>query len=237
MGTNYRNYSIKQSKGVFYESTKDMQEGFNIRYETQSKEIRYHRESQEIGGVLKKIALKKFNFGKGDITYLRIMFDEINGDTGTLSIPLMTQKGGLDQWIKQFMLYLPNLKKGQDIKIQLNRRKKDNGGYLHKNVWMHEASDDSLIAWAFDPRREAGIVPQPINTPHPVTKEVKLDFTPVDTWYYQELMKVIEAWGGNQEGEEEEDESKKLRDNESYVGNTPVSAPSDEGTAYDDLPF
>lgn len=235
MGKNYRNYSIKGSKGKFYESSKDMMEGFNIKYETQSKEIRYHRESDALEGVLKKIAIKEFQFDKGKVKYLRIMFDEISGDRGTLSIPLLTSKGGLDPWIKAFMLYLPALKKGQEIKIQLNRQHRDKNKYLYKNVWMHDG-DDEQIKWAFDPKPSAGIVPQPVEGRHPTTGEKTLDWGPVDRWYYDYMMKVIDAWGG------QEDEAEELAENESYVTGdeyagkqTPDDTP--DTSAYDDLPF
>lgn len=232
MGKNYRNYSIKGSKGVFYESSKDMQEGFNIRYETQNKEIRYHRESQALEGILKKIGLKKFNMSHGPVTFLRIMFDEINGDTGSLSIPVMTQKGGVDPWIKAFMLYLPVLKKDQEINIQLNRQNRDAKKYLYKNVWMHDG-DGEQIKWAFDPKPEAGIVPRPVEGQHPTTREKVLDWGPVDRWYYDYLMKVVETWGG---GVEESEESGGLQPNESYVG-APANEQAPDSSAYDDLPF
>lgn len=234
MGKNrtYRNYSIKSSKGKFYESSKDMQEGFNIRVETQNKEIRYHRESDALEGVLKKIGIKEAQFTNGKVKQLRIMFDEISGDIGTLSIPILTAKGTLDPWIKAFMLYLPALKKGMEIKIQLNRQNKDKKGYLFKNVWMRDG-DDEQIQWAFDPRPSGGVVPQPTESEHPLTHVRQLDFTAVDKWYYDYLMQVVEAWGGSEENPDE------LAENESYVTDEAYSGGTDEDSAaaYDDLPF
>lgn len=229
----YRNYNIKGSKGVFYESEKDLREGFNIRFETQSKEIRYHRESQSLEGVLKKIGIKKQQFDKGPVTYLRIMFEEISGELGTLSIPVFTNKGGIDPWIKAFMLYLPVLKKGQEIQIALNRKNRDKNKFLYKNVWMHDG-DNEQIKWAFDPKPEAGIVPKPVWAKNPVTDEEKWDYTPVDKWYYDYLMKIVDEWGGNVE---EGDESTGLQDNESYVGGPEPDGEGQDGAAYDDLPF
>ncbi len=234
MGTTYRNYSIKGSKGVFYESSKeprDPVEGFNIRYESaQTHKVSYHKESPTLEGVLRKIGLKKFTFDHGPVTYVRIMFEEISGAVGTLSLPLMTQKGGLDNWIKAFMLYLPVLKKGQEIKISLNRSKKDDKGFLFKNVWMRDG-DDAQIPWAYDPK-DPNTVPKAEKIKHPITGEEKWDFTAVDKWYYDYLMKVIDAWGGP----DSEDESK-LGANETYVGNVSAEEAAQDAAAYDDLPF
>lgn len=232
MGTTYRNYQIKGSKGVFYESSKDPQEGYNIRYESaQTHKVSYHRESPTLEGTLRKIGLKKFTFDHGPVTYVRIMFEEISGAVGTLSLPLMTQKGGVDNWVKAFMLYLPVLKKGQEIKISLNRSNKDKKGFLYKNVWMRDG-DDAQIPWAYDPKPEAAIVPKAILGEDPITREPKWDFTPVDKWYYDYLMKVIDAWGGP----DSEDQSQ-LGENETYVGNITAEEAAEGAAAYDDLPF
>lgn len=209
----YRNYSIKGSKGVFYETSKDLQEGFNIKYETQKKEIRYHRETVVLEGILTRIQLRESDMGGAKVKSLRIWLKEEGGDIGILSIPLLTAKGTLEKWITSFMLYLPSLKKDQEIKISLNRKDKDKAGFLYKTVWMRD-QDDELIPWAFDPRKEAGIVPQPTKTTHTLTGEEKWDFSGVDRWYYDYLMKVLEAWGGL-----ETDGGRHLAANEEYVGN------------------
>lgn len=248
----YRNYAIKGSKGKFYESSKEHQDGFNIRYETQQKEIRYHRESDTLEGTLKKITVREAEFNGSKVKYLRIIFDEENGDTGVLSMPVLTQKGALDAWVKAFMLYLPALRKGQQFSVALNKKEKDSKGFLYKTVWFRDENDE-LIPWAFDPRPAAGIVPKATQTSHPLTGAPVWDFTPVDKFYYDYLMKVVEEWGGI-----EEDSGSSLGPNESYVGsNKPAPAPAvpppgqhpqaatgtvppppaDVAPGYDDLPF
>jgi hypothetical protein len=253
----YRNYAIKGSKGVFYESSKEHQIGFDIKYETQKKEIRYHRESPVLEGVLSRLQLRESEFNNAKVKSLRIWIKEDNGDMGILSIPLLTMKGGLDPWVKSFMLYLPVLKKDQEIKISLNRKDKDKAGYLYKTVWIRD-QDDELVPWAFDPRKEAGVVPEPSKTTHTLTGEEKWDFSQVDKWYYDYLMKVMEQWGGL----ETEGGQSRLGNNEEYVGNPeaarrreelknrpainpnavpPPGASPNTGTApppaYDDVPF
>lgn len=221
---NYRNYSIKTSKGVFYESSKDEQTGFNLKITTRSNEIRWHRESQEIGGVMKKISIQEVNFDRGPVKLLKIMFEEVSGDIGTLSLQIFTDKSQIDSWIKAFMLYLPSLRKGEEVKFQLNRQKKDDKGYLYKNVWAKDG-DNTNIPWAFDPKEA---VPKAIRVPHPVTKEPMWDFTPVDSWYYEYLMSVVNAWAGDSGSDPAPAEQ------QGYSGGT---AETSTDNSYDDLPF
>lgn len=227
MATNYRNYRISSKTGKFYESSKQEQTGFNVKIPLDDGSVVWHRYSDELEGTLKKIQLQTVDFGKGQLKLLKIMWEEISGDVGSLSVPVLTAKGTLDSWIKALMLSLPNLKKKMNFKLQLNRSNKDKKGFLYKNAWFRDAdNEDELIKWAFDPQKDT---PPPIETEHPLTGEKKWDYNPVDKFYYDKLMELIETWGGNTR---DDDPPHDTSTEQAYSGGGDA-----QGDPWDNLPF
>ena len=166
MSTVYHNYNIKSSKGVFYQTSKDKQEGFNFEAKTKDGEIRWHKEQDEIRGVLSR--LEKVEFSGRE--FVKISFTEASGAYGSLLLPIFDSRKGIDSWIKAFVPSMCNLKKGMEVIFALNRKNmqagKDGKEYLWKNVYMKDAVTDTRIDWAFIPK---DTVPKAVQVPDEAT--------------------------------------------------------------------
>lgn len=239
----YRNYHIKSSKGVFYESSADKIEGFDIETQTLSKETRWHKETKELRGVLSNVFIQAFEDGKRK--YVKLVFDEASGAIGSLMIPLFTDRKSIDPWVKAFLpaMYNPMFKPGIELVLALNRKDKQtskaNGKqYLWKNAYF-KIAPDTRIDWGFNLKTD---VPKPKEVTHPVDGSKSLDWTEVDVFYYQKLMEIIARF---KEATEDAPEATRTEEKPYTPPTNPGGAvytgaenytPEDEGD-YDDLPF
>jgi len=181
------NFKIKQSKNVFYTTSKDELEGF-IKNEytdkkTKTTTINYHKEVNSLTGVLKGIRLKDSDYGK----YLTLILEESPETTLWLEIPIFDAQKRISPYVKSICQYLENLRFNVETVINLNRTKKDKAGYFYKTVFFKQGDVD--VKWAFSSYGEESIVPPWEKTANKVTGEITWDSSNQDKFYYDLIIR------------------------------------------------
>lgn len=183
---NYTNYSIKESKGVFYTTSKIPADGYTEnRYEdrtTKEAKVNYHKEVDKLEGTLKSFGRKETPFGER--FYISLVVDEEN--TSVLEIPVFDGRESMNSYLKSLCMYLGNLEKGQQLTIALNKTAKNAKGYLYKTVYL--SSEGEGLSWVFHPQND---VPKATKSISKITKKETWDFTAVEEFYFEQLEKVV----------------------------------------------
>lgn len=183
---NYTNYSIKESKGVFYTTSKTPADGYTEnRYEdrtTKETKVNYHKEVDKLEGTVKSFGRKETPFGER--FYISLAVDEDN--TSVLEIPVFDGRESMNSYLKSFCMYLGNLEKGQQLTISLNKTAKNAKGYLYKTVYL--SSEGEGLSWVFHPQND---VPKATKSISKITKKETWDFTAVEEFYFEQLEKVV----------------------------------------------
>lgn len=202
---NYKNLSIKSSKGVFYQSFKEPTEGA-IEVETREQGKRYHLEQQDIVGTLHSVRIEEVDFGRGKFDMLKISVTSAEGDAQILSIPIVDDRGVSD-WAVQFAQYIDQINIGDKISIGLNRKEMDKSEKFLKKV-MFVRVDDLALKHSF--KKEDVPAWEKKTEKDKVTKKEKTvwDRSEQHAFYYDVLTKAVERLcGGNDPAYVEESES------------------------------
>lgn len=179
---NYKNVKIKSSKGVFYESSKEQLEGFNVEVETKEHGTRFHKEYKNLKGKLTKIAHDEEGmFGER----LKVFIEEDDDNVIVLEMNVFRQKNVMDDYTKGFLQIAENLKLGQDVEFFLNSKKKDKKGYLYKNIFAKHG--DEKVEWSF----EFKDIPAWEEVPDPIKKgKMTWDSTKQTAFFYDKLVQL-----------------------------------------------
>lgn len=139
----YKNFSFKGAKGVFYQSFKDKVDGA-IEVDTKEHGKRYHLETNTVSGILVGLELKEPTFGG-----LQLCINLEEGDhLNVIQTIVFDAKDDVDSWPREIAKYLPNLNLGDELHFSLNRSKKDAEGRLYKNLYLKKGEDK--VDWAFE---------------------------------------------------------------------------------------
>lgn len=188
----FLNYRIKNSKGVFYTTSKEPMDGYKKNeYEdkkTKETKVSYHLEKPYLKGTLSTINIKKTMFGDKLFIVLKDLEED---DYLILDIPLFNGKEKLSDWVKAIAPFLGSLKYGDELDISLNRKKKDKQGYLYKSMYI-KANNDK-VDWVFSPKED---VPKwsKVSEVNKITGEEKLvwDSTDADAFYYKKVKEAVD---------------------------------------------
>lgn len=201
---NYKNLSIKNAKGVFYQSLKEPAEGAE-KFTTKEGEIRYHIEQNDIVGTLHSVKVEEVDFGRGKFDMLKVSVTSADGDAQILSIPI-TDDRGVSDWAIQFAQYIDQLNIGDKISIGLNRKKLDKSGkFLQKSMFVRV--DDLALKHSYHKED----VPQweQRTEKDKVTKKEKTvwDRSGQHGFFYDVLTKAVERLGGGNDPQYVEEDS------------------------------
>lgn len=179
---NYKNVKIKFSKGVFYESSKEKLEGFNVEVETKEHGTRYHKEYKNLKGKLTKIAHDEEGmFGER----LKVFIEEDDDNVIVLEMNVFRQKNVMDDYTKGFLQIADNLELGENVEFFLNSKKKDKKGYLYKNIFATQKGEK--VRWAF----EFKDIPAWEEVPDPIKKgKMTWDSTKQTAFFYDKLVQL-----------------------------------------------
>lgn len=208
----YYNYSISESKGQFYEKSKDPKEGFEkVIYGTDNK-VTYHKYTPRVQGRLEKVEIKSFPEKK--LTFLDVTLKDGENNI-SISTQLKRLNGNFNDNVTRLVSCLTGADFGENIVLSC----KKNGNYLniYCNYVDRRDADGKGISTGYIP-----------NTDIPRADKSKDPLTGQDTYKWE---KVTEYWQGKLQEllkRSEEFSSKK----------EPVSVPeSSAAILSDDLPF
>lgn len=166
---NYNNYRIKTATGHFYQSFKEPTPGADAVVLKDGSGTRYHKKYNYLKGKLRGVTIQEPPFGG---KWLKIEFQENEDTRGSIQVPLLSY-GSIDGWAKAIALTLGNLEVGQEYQFGLNRKNKDDKGYLYKNFYVNLPGGEEAgepVKWAIDPKAA------------PAWEKVKDDITGEDVW-------------------------------------------------------
>lgn len=231
----FTNYAIKGSKGVFYTTSKEPQEGYTEnKYtdrETKKEKTNYHKEVETLTGKLHSIKLKQSEL-VGE--RLAISLTDAKGDANVLEIPVFRNTNGdVDEYTKSCIQYLSNLVLNAETEIFCNSKNKDKKGYLYKNVFFKQ--DGEQIPWEFKIFGEDSPVPKAVQKEHKVTKQIKWNFEDQNVWFYDKLTSSVKNICAMQESTSQNSNSSAPDTAVPESNNADVDAPNADGV--DDLPF
>lgn len=184
---------VKIKSGTFYLSSKEEQtEQYWKKVEvtnpqTGEKLQRWHKELT-IEGNLLYVGMQDDKF-QGRV--LSMLIKGQDSETYSLKIPIMSTKGikATDSYFNSLALVLPNIKKGDSIKMFVNSKNKDKNNNLYKNIVVL-TPDNKLIKGNVEfkdiPRWDSKEVVDAFGD-----KKIEYDPTPTNTFYIQEFMKSV----------------------------------------------
>lgn len=196
---------VKIKSGTFYLSSKEEQTEKHWKKvevtnpQTGEKLQRWHKELT-IEGNLLYVGMQDDKFAGRVATLLIKGFE---GETYSLKIPIMSTKGvkATDSYFNSLALVLPNLKKGDSIKMFVNSKNKDKSDNLYKNIVVLNG-ENKLIKGNVDfkdiPKWNAKEVVDAFGD-----KKTEYDPTPTNTFYIQEFMKSVNYFKELKESKED----------------------------------
>lgn len=214
----YKNFKIKSSKGMFYLSSKEPQEGYE-KVDTKFGTY-YHKLFYDVAGTLTKVRVKEMETTEGKkLKMLSIGLTDTAGDILSIDVPLLENKG-IGDWAKNFAFYIKALKPGQHYTFSLNRKKKQEGtDYLQKSIYVSDQAGNR-VDWATSPKE----APKGEQVKDDITGDMVWDFKKHTKFWYDLIT------------------SEASRIEQEYAAMQPMPAteaePDPAGVSdYDDLPF
>lgn len=125
-GNNMPSHNLRISPdGNFYESSREPKEGYVEHVSSVSKQVSYWKEYYRgLYGELSYVALKDVTFNNVSTKVFTLGFKD-EGEMWFISIQLLKQNGGMNNYVKDFIRKCPNIDITKKIFINPNKRKKD----------------------------------------------------------------------------------------------------------------
>lgn len=108
---------LDEREGRLFEFSKESKEGFSKHTYSTGKESYRKNHDKGLVGKLKFISEFENDFGKGKFKVCVITVEDVNGDQVSMKLPILTSKGGLNEYFEQLATYLPNLEIGETYRI------------------------------------------------------------------------------------------------------------------------
>lgn len=237
--------------GTLYESSKEEREGFAPHVNESTGATSYWKEYYNgVDGYLTRLDIREVDFESFKAKYLNIYLTD-DKETCVIKIPLMTQTGKMNRYVKALMKYMPNIDLSRKILIRPELRKQGDK-YPPSGLFLYHVSDveggkDEIIKQYY----KKGVNGWPdLVERKKMTGETYYDSEDQDTFAYkvlEEFIKKVEAnaaKSGKGNPVDATTESSTMSSNERGNNNAPVNAPvqtaagSDKfADSNDDLPF
>lgn len=145
---------LDERKAKFFEYSKEPKEGFE-KHESENGKVSY-RKYYDGGaiGTLKFINEREEEFTKGKVKKLSIVLD--NGDNRIYcTFNIMTSKGTMNQFVEQFIPFLPNMKQGEAYRLypyEMENEYTNSAGEKKTginrgiSVWTYDLDNDTKVA-------------------------------------------------------------------------------------------
>lgn len=127
LGSNNHYFKISGS-GVLYQSSKEPKEGYEEHVNDKTGAVSYWKVFWNgIEGYLSDIEIREVDYNGAKTKYVAIKISDDEGNY-IINVPLMTQKGGINNYVKSLVRYLPN--------IDLKRKVVINPAHARKEINM-----------------------------------------------------------------------------------------------------
>ena len=192
-GGNNHYFKVSGS-GLLYQSSREPKEGFEEHINEKTGAVSYWRVFWNgIEGYLSDINVREVEFNGINAKYLSIKISDEDGNY-FINVPLMTQKGGINNYVKSLVRYLPNIDLKRKVVINPAHAKKGDQ-YAPGNFFISYAREtpdgkDELIQQYY--RNGQNGWPDRVESTD-IMGNKKFDYTTQDAFAYQVLNKYIQS--------------------------------------------
>ena len=192
-GGNNHYFKVSGS-GLLYQSSREPKEGFEEHINEKTGAVSYWRVFWNgIEGYLSDISVREVEFNGINAKYLSIKISDEDGNY-FINVPLVTQKGGINNYVKSLVRYLPNIDLKRKVVINPAHAKKGDQ-YAPGNFFISYAREtpdgkDELIQQYYKNRQNGW--PDRVESTD-IMGNKKFDYTTQDAFAYQVLNKYIQS--------------------------------------------
>lgn len=192
-GCNNHYFKVSGS-GLLYQSSREPKEGFEEHINEKTGAVSYWRVFWNgIEGYLSDINVREVEFNGINAKYLSIKISDEDGNY-FINVPLMTQKGGINNYVKSLVRYLPNIDLKRKVVINPAHAKKGDQ-YAPGNFFISYAREtpdgkDELIQQYYKNGQNGW--PDRVESTD-IMGNKKFDYTTQDAFAYQVLNKYIQS--------------------------------------------
>lgn len=192
-GGNNHYFKVSGS-GLLYQSSREPKEGFEEHINEKTGAVSYWRVFWNgIEGYLSDINVREVEFNGINAKYLSIKISDEDGNY-FINVPLMTQKGGINNYVKSLVRYLPNIDLKRKVVINPAHAKKGDQ-YAPGNFFISYAREtpdgkDELIQQYYKNGQNGW--PDRVESTD-IMGNKKFDYTTQDAFAYQVLNKYIKS--------------------------------------------
>lgn len=192
-GGNNHYFKVSGS-GLLYQSSREPKEGFEEHINDKTGGVSYWRVFWNgIEGYLSDVSVREVEFNGVKAKYVSIKISDEDGNY-FINVPLMTQKGGINNYVKSLVRYLPNIDLKRKVVINpAHARKGDQ--YAPGNFFISYAREtpdgrDELIQQYYKNGQNGW--PDRVESTD-IMGNKKFDCTAQDAFAYQVLNKYIQS--------------------------------------------
>lgn len=192
-GGNNHYFKVSGS-GLLYQSSREPKEGFEEHINEKTGAVSYWRVFWNgIEGYLSDINVREVEFNGINAKYLSIKISDEDGNY-FINVPLMTQRGGINNYVKSLVRYLPNIDLKRKVVINPAHAKKGDQ-YAPGNFFISYAREtpdgkDELIQQYYKNGQNGW--PDRVESTD-IMGNKKFDYTTQDAFAYQVLNKYIQS--------------------------------------------
>jgi hypothetical protein len=192
-GGNNHYFKVSGS-GLLYQSSREPKEGFEEHINEKTGAVSYWRVFWNgIEGYLSDISVRDVEFNGINAKYLSIKISDEDGNY-FINVPLVTQKGGINNYVKSLVRYLPNIDLKRKVVINPAHAKKGDQ-YAPCNFFISYAREtpdgrDELIQQYYKNGQNGW--PDRVESTD-IMGNKKFDYTAQDAFAYQVLNKYIQS--------------------------------------------
>lgn len=192
-GDNNHYFKVSGS-GLLYQSSREPKEGFEEHINDKTGAVSYWRVFWNgIEGYLSDISVREVEFNGINAKYLSIKISDEDGNY-FINVPLVTQKGGINNYVKSLVRYLPNIDLKRKVVINPAHAKKGDQ-YAPGNFFISYAREtpdgkDELIQQYYKNGQNGW--PDRVESTD-IMGNKKFDYTTQDAFAYQVLNKYIQS--------------------------------------------
>lgn len=192
-GGNNHYFKVSGS-GLLYQSSREPKEGFEEHINDKTGAVSYWRVFWNgIEGYLSDINVREVEFNGIKAKYVSIKISDEDGNY-FINVPLMTQKGGINNYVKSLVRYLPNIDLKRKVVINPAHAKKGDQ-YAPGNFFISYAREtpdgkDELIQQYYKNGQNGW--PDRVESTD-IMGNKKFDYTAQDAFAYQVLNKYIQS--------------------------------------------
>lgn len=192
-GGNNHYFKVSGS-GLLYQSSREPKEGFEEHINEKTGAVSYWKVFWNgIEGYLSDISVREVEFNGINAKYLSIKISDEDGNY-FINVPLMTQKGGINNYVKSLVRYLPNIDLKRKVVINPAHAKKGDQ-YAPGNFFISYAREtpdgkDELIQQYYKNGQNGW--PDRVESTD-IMGNKKFDYTAQDAFAYQVLNKYIQS--------------------------------------------